>query len=64
MSRVRSTTTQSVSRWAVLDERIGAISKKAKLTQKDKDLLDVLKGIKSELEAAFDERWNNRELRQ
>lgn len=48
----------------VLDERIGAISKKAKLTQKDKDLLDVLKGIKSELEAAFDERWNNRELRQ
>jgi hypothetical protein len=48
----------------VLDERIGAISTKAKPTQRDKDLLEVLKGIKSELEAAFDERWNNREQRQ
>lgn len=48
----------------VLDERIGAISKKAKATQKDKDLLEALKGMKSELEEAFDERWNNRELRQ
>lgn len=48
----------------VVDERIGAISKKAKPAQKDKDLLEVLKGIKAELEAAFDERWNNREARQ
>lgn len=48
----------------VLNERIGAISKQAKPTQKEKDPLEVLKGIKSELEAAFDERWHNREPRQ
>ncbi|WP_183092430.1 hypothetical protein, partial [Nocardioides stalactiti] len=48
----------------VLDERIGAITKKAKPTQKDKDLVEALKGIKSEMQAAFDERWANREPRQ
>lgn len=45
----------------VLDERIDGITKKSKPTQKDKDLLEVLNGIRSEMQGAFDERWNNRE---
>jgi hypothetical protein len=48
----------------VLDNRIDAIGAKTKLggkrTQKDADLLELHREIRSEIQAALDERWQNR----
>ncbi|MFJ2757374.1 hypothetical protein ACIO3S_17355 [Nocardioides sp. NPDC087217] len=49
----------------VLDKRIDAIEAKTKpgaeQTQKDANLLKVHKEIRSEIQAALDERWHSRE---
>jgi hypothetical protein len=49
----------------VLDKRINAIAEKtkpgAKLTQKDADLLKLHREIRSEIQAALDERWRHRD---
>lgn len=49
----------------VLDKRIGVVNATtkpgAKPTQKDSQTIDLLKDIRSEMQTAFDERWNNRE---
>lgn len=44
----------------VLDQRIGALKAKPKLTQKDSDLLVFLKDLRTDIDAGLAERWNNR----
>ncbi len=50
---------------SVLDKRIAGLTAKTrrgeKPIQKDSQTIDLLKDIKSEMQAAFDERWNDRD---
>lgn len=49
----------------VLDKRIAQLTAKTKHgekpTQKDSQTIELLKDIKSEMQRAFDERWNDRD---
>jgi hypothetical protein len=44
----------------VLNKRIHALEAKAKPTQKDAELVSLLKGVKAEIKHELDERWHNR----
>lgn len=44
-----------------LKNRIDALTAKPKATQKDAQIIDLLKEVKLEMETAFEERWSNRQ---
>ncbi|MGY1829007.1 hypothetical protein ACI8AA_01115 [Geodermatophilus sp. SYSU D01180] len=46
----------------VLDKRIDTLEAKPKATQKDIEQMNLLKGIKAEIQRDLDERWQNREV--
>ena len=46
----------------VLDKRIDALEAKAKATQRDTEQMNLLKGIKADIQRDLDECWQNREV--
>lgn len=45
----------------VLNKRIDVLAAKANPTQRDSQMIALLKEVRSEIQTALEERWNNRE---